>query len=109
MKIAYVLVISVFILALIGYGERSEANDINAFVKACDSSTNLGEPICKCLAKKADKRLTPNGFAFLVAGMNKDDEKTAKLRSQLEMSEAAQAGMFMVKTPEECAGELEGN
>ena len=101
--------IPIFILALVGYGERSEANDINAFAKACVSSYNLGEPICECLAKKADERLTPNGFAFLVAVMNKDEAKTAKLRSQLEMSEATDAGMFMVNTPEECGEELEGN
>lgn len=31
-----------------------------------------------------------------------------KLQSQLEMSEAAEAGMFMVNTPSECGGELEG-
>lgn len=109
MKITYVFLISVFILVLNGYGESSEANDINAFAKACGASTNLGDAICKCLAKNADESLTPRGFAFLVAGMNKDDEKTAQLRSQLEMSEAAEAGMFMVNTPIECGGELEGN
>jgi hypothetical protein len=102
-------VISIFILVLIGYGERSEANDINAFVKACVSSTNLGERICECLAKKADERLTPNGFAFLVASMNKDEAKTEKLRSKLDMNENLEAGMFMVNTPKECAEELEGN
>ncbi|MDY6856126.1 MAG: hypothetical protein SWO11_15755 [Thermodesulfobacteriota bacterium] len=108
MKITYVLLISVFILALNGYGE-SRANDINAFFKACGSSYNLGDPICKCLAKKADERLTPLGFAFLVASMNNDDEKTAKLRSKLGMSEAMDAGMFMVNTTKECAEEIDGN
>jgi len=68
-----------------------------------------GSPFANVWQKKADERLTPRGFAFLVAGMNKDDEKTAKLRSQLEMSEAAEAGMFMVNTPSEFGGELEGN
>ena len=109
MKITHALVIPIFIIALVGYGERSEANDINAFVKACLSSTNLEEPICECLAKKADERLTPNGFAFLVASMNKDDAETAKLRSQLDMNEKLEAGMFMVNTPAECAEELGGN
>ncbi len=108
MKIKYVLLISVFILALNGNGESSGANDINAFAKACGSAYNLGDPICKCLAKKANARLTPPGFAFLVAVMNHDDEKAAKLGSQLEMSEAADAGMFMVNTPTECAEELGG-
>ncbi len=109
MKITYVLLISVFILALNGYGESSGANDINAFAKACGSAYNLGGPTCECLAKKADERLTPRGFAFLVATMNHDDEKTAKLRSGLEMSEAMEAGMFMVNTPQHCAGEVGEN
>ena len=102
MKIPMFLVISIFILMLIGYGERCEANDINAFVQACLSSYNWEEPLCECVAEKADERLTPNGFAFLVATMNKDEAKTAELRDQLDMNEKLEAGMFMVNTPQEC-------
>ena len=102
MKIPMFLVISIFILALIGYGERCEANDINAFVQACLSSYNWEEPLCECVAEKADERLTPNGFAFLVATMNNDEAKVAELRDQLDMNEKLEAGMFMVNTPQEC-------
>ena len=102
MKITYVLVIPIFILALVGYGERCEANDINAFVQACLSSYNWDEPLCECVAEKADERLTPNGFAFLVATMNNDEAKVAELRSQLDMNEKLEVGMFMVNTPQEC-------
>ena len=102
MKIPMFLVISIFILALIGYGERCEANDINAFVQACLSSYNWDEPLCECVAEKADERLTPNGFAFLVATMNNDEAKVAELRDQLDMNEKLDAGMFMVNTPQEC-------
>ena len=102
MKIPMFLVISIFILALIGYGERCEANDINAFVQACLSSYNWEEPLCECVAEKADERLTPNGFAFLVATMNNDEAKVAELRSQLDMNEKLEVGMFMVNTPQEC-------
>ncbi|MEW6601655.1 MAG: hypothetical protein AB1499_11860 [Nitrospirota bacterium] len=109
MKMTYVILISVVILATNSYGESIGANDINAFAKACGSAYNLGGPICECLAKKADKKLTPNGFAFLVASMNHDDEKTAKLRSKLEPSEAMETGMFMVNSPKHCAGEIGGN
>jgi len=109
MKITYVLLISLFIMTSNSYGDSSGANDINAFAKACVSAYNLGGPICECLAKKADEKLTPIGFAFLVASMNHDDEKIAKLRGKLEMSEAMEAGMFMVNTPQECAEEMGGN
>ncbi len=109
MKIRYVLLVAVFVLAFSGYGETGSANDLNAFAKACGSAYNLGDPICECLAKKADERLTPHGFAFLVATMNKDDAKAKKLRSKLDVKEAMDAGMFMVNTPSECGEEVGGN
>ena len=102
MKIPMFLVISIFIVVLIGYGERCEANDINAFVQACLSSYNWEEPLCECVAEKADERLTPNGFASLVATMNNDEAKAKELASQLDMNEKLEAGMFMVNTPQEC-------
>ena len=102
MKKPMFLVISIFIVVLIGYGERCEANDINAFVQACLSSYNWEEPLCECVAEKADERLTPNGFAFLVATMNNDEAKAKELASQLDMNEKLEAGMFMVNTPQEC-------
>ena len=102
MKTPMFLVIPIFIVVLIGYGERCEANDINAFVQACLSSYNWEEPLCECVAEKADERLTPNGFAFLVATMNNDEAKAKELASQLDMNEKLEAGMFMVNTPQEC-------
>ena len=68
-----------------------------------------GEPTCICLANKADHRLTPGGFSFLVASFNKDDAKTKELRGKLGVSELMKAGMFMVNTPKECVGETGGN
>ena len=109
MKIPMFLVISIFILTLIGYGERCEANDINAFVQACLSRYNWEQPLCECVAEKADDRLTPNGFAFLVAVMNEDMAKAAELRGQMDMNEKADAGMFFVNTPQECGEALQGN
>ncbi len=109
MKTKQSLLILLVFLALSTYGKASGTNDKNAFIKACDASYNLGRSICECLAKKADERLTSTGFAFLVASMNNDAEKTAKLRSELNMSEAMEAGMFMVNTPKVCSEEIGGN
>ena len=107
MKIPLFLVISIFIVVLIGYGVRCEANDINAFVQACLSRYNWEEPLCQCVAEKADERLTPNGFAFLVATMNEDWARTEELRDQMDMNERADAGMFFVNAPQECGDVLE--
>jgi hypothetical protein len=103
MNTKWILLITVFALMFAGVCGSSQANDIDAFAKACLSSSNLDEPMCKCLASKADERLSPEGFAFLVASMNKDNQKAQSLRSKLDMAEAMDAGMFMVNTPQECA------
>ena len=102
MRMPMFLVISIFILVLIGYGERCEANDINAFVKSCLTSFNWPKPLCECPAKKADERLTRNGFAYQIVFMNYDRAKMAELLSQLDMNEKLDSGMFMVNISQEC-------
>ncbi len=70
MKIIHILTITVLFLAIDGYFINSHANDIEAFVEACLSSSNLERPICECSANKADAQLSSKSFAFLVASMN---------------------------------------
>lgn len=102
MKSNRILLMAVFTLTVAGLCGNCHANDLESFVNACLASSNLDEGMCKCLAKKADERLSPEGFEFLIASMNKDTKKTQKLRSKLDMAETMEAGMFMVKTPQEC-------
>ena len=107
MKAASVLMVFIFIMASNGYAGGTE--DIKAFTNACLKSTNLEAPVCKCVAQKADEKLTPVGFAYLVASLNLDNAKAAKLQGKIEMSEMAEVGMFMVNTPQECLKSLGGN
>jgi hypothetical protein len=109
MKIPMFLVISIFIVVLIGYGERCEANDINAFVQACLSWLNWEKPMCECAAQEADKRHTSQGFDYLVALMNKDEAKAKKLLGQLDMPEKMDVNLFFLNTEEWKCMELEGN
>jgi len=102
MKIPMVLTISIFILVLIGYGDRCEANDINAFVKTCQSKLEGPKPFCECAAEEADERLTPNGFAFQIAYMNKDEAKMKKLVNQMGIMEKGDAVMFMINIYQDC-------
>ena len=80
-------------------------NNINDFVKACGSASNIDTHICTCLAKKADERLTPDGFKFLVASFNKNKALAKELISRLKPADQMQAGMFLVNTPAECVGQ----
>ncbi len=45
---------------------------------------------------------------FLIATLQDSQAAVDELRPKLSVSEAMQAGMFMVKTPGECAKELQG-
>ena len=76
-----------------------------AFVTACTES-GLGQAVCECAGRKAQEQLTPDGFAFLVATLQKDEEQTAVLRQKLSVPELAGAGMFMVSGPAQCATQL---
>jgi len=81
--------------------------DIDGFINACLSSSNLSRSICECTAKKAAQELSPTGFDFLVATLNKDKQKSLALRRKLEQTELSTAGMFMSRGPDICAKELE--
>lgn len=80
----------------------SSDNDVAAFVDACTTETNMGEAICTCVANKAVEELSSDGFAFLLAGMSGDEARAEQLRESLDVSEAMQAGMFMVNAPASC-------
>lgn len=80
----------------------------DAFTAACIASNNLEPAVCACCATKARSRLSPLGYEFLVASLQGDEAKTGQLRSKLSIQEAIQASTFMIKTPGECAKELQG-
>jgi len=56
------------------------------------------------MAEKAEKRLSPNGFDFVVASMQKNDAETARLRSELSFGDLMATGTFMANGPSECGG-----
>ena len=82
----------------------ANAATIPDFVAACQSFSNLKEPICECMGEKARKRLTPNAFDFVVASMEKNNAETSRLRAELSFGELMTTGTFMANGPSECAG-----
>lgn len=93
-------------LALLPLACSSGGASIADFTAACVASTNLSDAICACVAKKAQDELSDDGFAFLVATLKGDDNRTAALRAKLAIPEAIAAGMFMVSGPAHCAQQL---
>ena len=78
----------------------------NTFVEACMSSSNLDQPMCECLAKKAEAELTADGFTYLVAALNQDQATLTALQGKLGVEETTKVAMFMVNKSPECAMEL---
>lgn len=100
---------SLLVVAWIVFGASTPAfATVEEFTEACLSSSNLERPVCVCCGQKAESRLSPLAFEFLVATLRKDKAKVDELRPKLSMQESMEAGMFMVGTPAECAGELGG-
>jgi len=81
---------------------------VEEFIEACLASSNLPPPICECCAVNARERLSPLAFEFLTATLQENEGKVEALRPELSPEEATQAGMFMAKTPGECAAQIQG-
>jgi hypothetical protein len=101
----------VFAVALLGLGCGSGSDKgpegaaalTQRLATACHATSNMGETICACVAKKAGEDLSPDALEFLVASLEKNEARVAELRGGLSMTDATQAGMFMVTAPAHCA------
>ncbi len=94
-------------VALLGFAQSAPGTE-EGFTEACVASSNLEPLICACCARKARARLSPLAFQFLIATLQDNQAAVDELRPKLSVPESMQAGMFMVKTPGECAKELQG-
>jgi len=109
MKVASVLLMSIVIFASNCYAQSNGTNDINALTKACIKSNRMGSHGCKCMAQKADEKLTPVGFAYVVASLSIDNEKAAETWNKLNEDERMVVSLFMVDATMECMKAAGGN
>lgn len=96
-------------LVLAGCGDAGRATtggERNRMVQACLAETNMGRPICECVAETASNELTPSSFDMLLATFEDDDGRANQLRSQLSLEEMTASSMFMVSAPAQCARSL---
>jgi len=90
-------------LAVVACGGKGADGKVDRFVQGCLSSTNLERSFCECAGENAHDELSEDGFAFLTATLNEDQEDVATLREKLDLTEALAAGMFMVNAYKKCA------
>lgn len=88
---------------VVACGGGGSDDSLKRFAAGCDASTNLGKAFCECAAKNARDELSAEGFAFLAASFDGDEEELAKLREKLGPAEAIGASMFMVNAYKKCA------
>ncbi|NOZ11635.1 MAG: hypothetical protein GXP09_11410 [Gammaproteobacteria bacterium] len=91
------------VFAPVTFAVNASDYDKKRFSEACQSSSNIQAPTCDCMGDKAKKELSPNGFIFLTASLEKDDATTSALRQTMPPVELMQAGMFMVSGASACA------
>jgi hypothetical protein len=90
-------------IAACAEGGQSAASSTARLQTLCETTTNMSASICSCVAKKAGDELSEDARAFLVASMDKQDDRAAELRGKLTLEELTRAGMFFANAPASCA------
>lgn len=87
---------SVMVLTLLVVPACSSSGSFHEeFVQACTDSGNLEQPVCDCMADKAESDLSEDERQFVLAALQEDEDKTTELRDKLGMQGAMRAGLFM--------------
>jgi hypothetical protein len=73
------------------------------FVAACMESTDLSKTACECAERQAREDLSPKAIDFMIATMEKRDERARELREELTLGDMARAGTWMVTAGARCA------
>lgn len=87
-------------LVLAGCG----GSDVSSKLKsACMKDGDMTEAQCSCIADRAEKDLSKDAQAMLVAEMEEDRDRVNELSRQMSMQDAASVGTFMMNTTAQCA------
>ena len=89
--------------ALPACSESSDGASVAEFTAACEAAGNMGSDICECIGSNAKRDLSPKGFEFFTAMMQKDDAKTAAMRTEMEFTELTEASMYLLNGAQACA------
>lgn len=89
------------LLSLLGLGACNPQG--RRFVAACMKSTELSKTACECAERQAREDLSPTAIDFMIATMEKRDERARELREKLTLRDMARAGTWMVTAGARCA------
>ncbi|MCI4644475.1 MAG: hypothetical protein MRY64_06805 [Hyphomonadaceae bacterium] len=86
-----------------GGGGSSASRGANEMAEACEAELNVPTEVCACIGETAERELSARQIDFLLAAMEEDGVTTARLRAEMGIAEATEAGMFLVNAPADCA------
>jgi hypothetical protein len=87
-------------LALAGCG----GSDLSAkLTEACMKDGDMDRAACSCMADRAEKDLSKDAQALMLAEMEKDQARVQELSKNMTMQDAASVGTFMMNAMTQCA------
>lgn len=81
----------------------SYAGEKGSVIQSCNLVFQIPHDGCVCFGNKASKDLNKRQREFLVAVMDKDDQKAEEIRKKLSPAEAMETMDFMNRARMECA------
>jgi hypothetical protein len=94
---------AVLVVLATGCGGSGFAEQLTA---SCVKDGGMTEAQCKCFADRAEKDLSKNAQALMLAEMNENQEQVQELSKKMTMEDAQKVGVFMMTAAQQCtAGE----
>jgi hypothetical protein len=76
--------------------------------EACTSELNMSGAVCECIGETATEELNGRQIRFLLAAVRDEEARAERLREEMGMADATEAGLFLVGAPADCARKLSG-
>lgn len=87
-------------LMLVGCGGSDLSDKLEA---ACMKDGDMTEAQCSCVADRAEKDLSKDAQALVVAEMEENEARVDELSKTMSMQDAASVGTFLMNTMAQCA------
>jgi len=96
---------TLFAAAMIGLAAAglAQADDRATIVTACGEMSNMPEPICECIADRAQDDLNADAYAFFIAVITQNEAEQERLRATAAHDDLGAAAMFFTTAPGKCA------
>lgn len=70
--------------------------------EACTAELNMSGAVCNCIGETAAQELNGRQIRFLLAAVRDEDARAERLREEMGMADATEAGLFLVGAPADC-------